>query len=603
MAASRRAYAYALSLVAGTLFLTPSSGLLLNRIGLPLTPALLATLALVFGAYGVVALWLDDTHLGLLIAVLVLTTVAANVPLGSLPPGVAIGPNLYIVDIPLLIGVALTLPTWRREHLSVAHGFLAAYVVWAFLLVGIAPGPRPDVMFWYAIHVARIALVFAFVSRGVTDDRLTARTALGVVVLTAVGHGVVASVQVFTGPIGGLTVLGVNPRVIATLPLGPLGSIPTGPYVGGFTGGAPFSMLLTIIIPIVAATFFLDRVPRIVAVGAVAWLAFLVQLTAWDSARGALLVALGSVLALLGWWATGVLWDRTRRIDRVLVNSWLVRRWTYPVGGAVILATICQLVHFGSNPTYHPVYLDPGLGQSFAQSTSVPGFNTRNLAIRLTQYVGGLDIFLQYPLTGFGGANFYYVALIYGPKAHMIHNLYIGVLAETGFVGAFLFFGALGYAARTVWLTADQTDDPLFIGLFAGIVGILALQFFQPQYLRTTAFVPVWALLGIGCGHYQRTRFGSLDDRWGRAWTISRLRFGTVSARVTRAVEAFPRWIHNTLHGSRLLSPVDESPRLLFRVGTRSVLVSAFVSAYRLSTLICVWRRIRRYCRESKLFE
>lgn len=603
MAASRRAYVYALSLVTGTLFFTPASGLLLNRLGLPLTPALLAMLALVFGAYGVVALWLDDTRLCLLVAVLVLTTVAANVPLGALPTGVAIGPNLYLVDIPLLIGVAITLPTWRREHLSVAHGFLVAHVVWSFLLVGLAPGPRPDVMFWYAIHVTRIALVFAFVSRGITDDWLTARTALGVVVLTAIAHGVVASVQVFTGPIGGLTVLGVNPRVITTLPLGPLGSIPTGPYVGGFTGGAPFSMLLTAVIPIVAATFFLDRVPRLVAVGAVAWLTFLIQLTAWDSARGALLVALGLVVALLGWWKTGVLWDRTRRVDRALVRSRLVTRWTYPVGGIVVLATSWQLLHLGANPTHQPFYLDPGLGQSFAQSTSIPGFNTRNLAIRLTQYVGGLDLFLQYPLTGFGGANFYYVALNYGPKAHMIHNLYIGVLAETGFVGAFLFFGALGYAVRAVWLTADRTNDPLFIGLFAGIVGILALQFFQPQYLRTTAFLPVWASLGIGCGYYQRIRLDSLDDRWGYAWTASRLRTGTVSARVTRTVAAVPHWIHRTLHDSRLLSPVEDGSQLLSRVATRSVWIAAFASAYRSSTLISVCRRLRRYCRESKLFE
>jgi hypothetical protein len=597
MTASRRVRAYALFLVVGTLFVTPISGLLLARLGVPLTPALLVTLVLVFGAYGVTVLWLDDTYLGLLIAVLVLTTVAANVPLGPLPTGVAVGPNLYLVDIPLLLGFAITLPTWRRTQFSVAHGFLAAYVVWVFLLVVLAPGPRPDVMFWYAIHVTRIVLVFTLVSRGVTDDWLTARAALGVVVLTAIAHGIVASVQVVTGPIGGLTVLGVTPRVVATLSLGPLGDIPTGSYVGGFTGGAPFSMLLTMVIPIVAATFVLQHVPRVVAVGGALWLAFLVQLTAWDSARGALLVSLGMVVALLGWRATGVLWDRTDRIDRALVRSWIVTRWPLPVGGGILLAAVWQLVHTGSNPTHQPVYLDPQLGQAFAQSASVPGFNTRNLAIRLTQYVGGLDTFLQYPLTGLGGANFYYISLNYGPKAHMIHNFYVGVLAETGLVGAVLVIGAIAYAIRAVWLTASRTDDPLFLGLFAGVIGALALQFFQPQYLRTTAFLPVWAMLGIGCGYLQRILPDRSGDRWGRAWIASHLRTDIVSARLTGRVASAPRLLHIAL------ASVVTGLRLVSHIGMRSVFASTLTSVWQSSRLIEVWRRFRHYCRESKFLE
>jgi hypothetical protein len=530
-------------------------------------------------------------------------TVAANVPLGSLPEGITIGPTVYVVDLLLVILVAITLPTWRREHFNLAHGLLALYLVWSFLLVVVAPGPRPDVMFWYAIHFARFALVFAVVTRGIVDDWVTARGALGVVVLTAVGHALVASVQVITGPIGGLSVLGMNPRIVAEFSLGPLGSLPSGPYVGGFTGGSPFAVILTITIPIVLAAIFYDRVPRLVALGTCVWLVLILQLTAWDSARGALIVSLILFVPLFGWWKTGVLWERANRVRTAVHRSLLASHWRLVVGSVLAVATAWQLLRFRQNPTHQPFYLNSELGQGLAHSVTIPGFNTQNLSIRIYQYVGGLDTFLQYPLTGLGGANYNYIALNYGPRSNMLHNLYIAILSETGLVGALLFFGAMGYAIVSIWLAGAHDNDPLFLGLLIGIIGMLALQFFQPQYLRVTSFVPVWALLAIGCGRYQRFRSDDTLDRWACAWRESRIRVSTETSQLTCAVAFLPQMAYANFRTSQVISSLALFTSQLLSTTAGSTLVSTLESACGSSRLLNTMVRLRRYCRASKIFE
>lgn len=599
--AERRTYSYAGYLTLGTLFVTPVAGLALDRLGVPLTPALLGVLALVFAAYGFAILRTGDVRPGLLVSVLVLMTVGANIPLGQLPQGVTVGPNLYVVDLPLLVLFAVTLSSWRREHFTAAHSLLALYLVWSFLLVAVAPGPRPDVMLWYAVHVARYVLVFAVVTRGILDDWLTGHEALGTVVLAVTGHAGVASVQAITGPVEGLTVLGMNTRIVAEFPLGPFGSLPTGPYVGGFTGGAPFAVLLSILIPVVLGTAFVAGVPRLIAVGGVVWLAFLLQLTAWDAARGALLVSLMLSFLIFGWWKTGILRARIERFLAVTRGSWLAGRWPRLVGFGIAVATLGQLIQWRGRHSYGPAYLDPELGQAFAQSVEIPGFSTQNLAIRLYQYVGGIDVFLQTPLTGLGGANFYYTASNYAPTAHMIHNLFVGILAETGFVGALLFFGALGYVILTVWRLADRDDDPIFYGLLAGIGGMLALQFFQPQYLRAMSFVPVWAIFGIACGHYRLHRNLPNDDLWMRTWHESRMWTALSTAQVSQSLDVLPHRIRAGLHGSFIFSPIVAVSSQWFRIVSSSRVISAGIRVTRSSAIAMAWHRFRNYCANSYL--
>jgi hypothetical protein len=587
--------------IVGTLFVTPLVGLGLARLGVPLTPALLGVLGLVFGAYGLLVLQTGDVERGLLVAVLVLSTVGANVPFGALPDGVAVGPNVYLVDLPLLALALITLTTWRREHVTAAQGLLGLYFVWTIFVVALAPNPRPDVTAWYAIHVARYALAFALVTRGTVEGWLSAGEALGIVVATTVGHAVVASAQTLFGTVSGLTVLGMNTRIVASFPLGPLGSIPSGPYVGGFTGGAPFAVHLTILIPVVLAALFHDRVPRVVALVGAGWFAFLLQLTAWDAARGALLVSLGLVGLVFGWRWTDVLADRGKWVASTIRRSALVRQWQPLVGLSVVGAALWQILGPNAGEGHRPTYLPPRLGQGAARSVDLPGFNTENLAIRIYQYVGGTDTFLQYPLTGLGGANYNYVALSYAPKANMIHNLYIGIFAETGLVGGVLFFGAMGYALRTVWLTAIKNDDPVYVGLLAGLGGMLALQFFQPQYLRATSFVPLWTLLGIACGRYRR-QWSVKPDRWSRVWNESRVVSGVSSARVLNGLAVFPTLVHAALGSSRVLYPVTAARVRMLGAVESSATGEWLRTTVESSLIQTAWRRLRATCADSWLF-
>jgi O-antigen ligase len=237
----------------------------------------------------------------------------------------------------------------------------------------------------------------------------------------------------------------------------------------------------------------------------------------------------------------------------------------------LISAAAWQLTHLGANPDHQPMYLSPQFGQSFAQSLNIPGFSTRNLAIRLSQYVGGTDIFLQYPLTGFGGANYTYVALNYAPQANMIHNLYIGVFAETGFVGGVLFFGAMVLSLRGVWLTASRDDSPLWLGYLIGFVGFFALQMFQPQYLRPVTMVSVFGLLGIGYGTHLRNR-SQRGNTWTTVWNRSSVQRAMTTAYVTQTIAKLPdmsrvvlrvAWMNSRIR--QVLPAVEDIVRVLLK--------------------------------------
>ncbi|WP_167551921.1 O-antigen ligase family protein [Halorubrum tropicale] len=506
----------------------------MSTVGVPLTLALLSGLFAVVGVYGSIAISNDDTHSALTVAILVLMTVGANVPLGPQPDGVTIGSIIFVVDGALIILGAISLRSWRRQEIGREHIFFLFYVTWVTVLIVAAPGPRSDVMVWYSVHVARYVAAFIVIARSVSSGWIEASKALGVVILTILGHAIVATFQAITGPIEGLTVLGFNTRVVATF-----GPLPTGPYIGGFTGGSAFASLVIIAIPVVFSYIFSDRVPRIFSLVGTVWLAFILQLTAWDAARGALLVSLYTCLAVFGWWYTDVIWSRGDAISDVWNQSRLRIQLISVISLIITAATVWQYTRFNSNVEYDPVFLDPELGQATIQSINIPGFSTENLGIRIHQYVGGIDIFLQYPLTGLGGANYNYIALAYADKQNMIHNMYIGVLAETGIVGAILLFGGIMIVLLRVWTIAKTEDSPVWLGLLVGLIGFFSLQLLQPQYLRPVTMTSVFGILGIITGKYLRDNPPD-DDIWADAWTHSQLISAINHSTSLKIIESIP---------------------------------------------------------------
>jgi len=523
-------YFYALILVIGILFITPILGLGIAALGAPIVPVLLGLLTLILTTFGIYILHSGDVYRGLLVMILVLGTMRANFPFGAFPGGTLdVGPHILLVDGALLLFLAITASSWSRKHFTKPTTLLLVFVVWCVALTLLAPGPRQDVMGWYAVHVGRYALLGLVVIRGVIDNHLTGREALGVIGIAATGQAMVATGQIVTGPINPLSVLGSNLQIVASI-----GSIPTGPYVGGFMGGAPLAVLLTLLWPAVIGIGVARERLRIPVLLVVVWWAVLLQFTAWDAVRGALLVALGFAFVLFGWWATGILWSRGQMLSQLRRTIGGPKVQVMLAAALVGLAASIQLFVSSGGPI-QPRYLGPETGQAWAKTVDIPGFSTKNLAIRIYQYVAGIDVFLQYPLTGVGGANFPFVAEAYG-RAITMHNLYIGTLAETGIVGAILLFGALWVAARRLWWLAEKTDDSIMIGLLAGLGGVFAMQFFQPQYLRIVSMMSLWMVLGAVVGEVRRQR-GAPDDYWQRAWNNSVLTAATRSARITNVGE------------------------------------------------------------------
>lgn len=545
MNGTRRTYTYAVGLIVGTLFFTPVFGLGVSAVGAPLTLSLLSGLFAVVGIYGSIAISNDDTYTALAVGILILMTVGANVPLGPQPVGVSVGPSLFIVDGAIIILGAISLRSWRRQEIGMEHVFFFVYVTWTIILIAVAPGPRSDVMIWYSVHVARYVAAFIIVARSVSSGWVKASDALGVVVLAILGHAIVASFQVITGPIEGLTVLGFNPRIVATF-----GPFPAGPYIGGFTGGSPFAPLLIISISVVFSYVFSDRIPRLFVLVGTVWLAVILQFTAWDAARGALLVSLCAGLAVFGWWHTDVLWSRADVISGIWKQSRLRLHLMSVMSLAIAAAIAWQYTQFNTDLEYGSVFLDPELGQEAVQSINTPVFSTENLGIRIHQYVGGIDTFLQYPFTGLGGANYNYIALAYADKQNMIHNMYVGVLAETGIVGTILLFGGIVIVLLRLWTIAKTEDDPVWLGLLVGLVGFFSLQLLQPQYLRPVTMTSVFGILGIITGKYLSGR-PSDDDIWADVWTHSRLTSALHNSTFLKTIESVPMRLNRVTESVR----------------------------------------------------
>ena len=67
---------------------------------------------------------------------------------------------------------------------------------------------------------------------------------------------------------------------------------------------------------------------------------------------------------------------------------------------------------------------------------------------RLAADAASLQMFLQHPLLGVGYGNWRFIFSDYAPGLELLsfaHNLYLGILSETGLVGFLLFFVPLGY--------------------------------------------------------------------------------------------------------------------------------------------------------------
>ncbi|MCO8246710.1 MULTISPECIES: O-antigen ligase family protein [unclassified Haladaptatus] len=147
------------------------------------------------------------------------------------------------------------------------------------------------------------------------------------------------------------------------------------------------------------------------------------------------------------------------------------------------------------------------------KKVSIPFFSTANLGTRFQQYGVAFDVFADHPIFGIGGINFVHIAEDYGlpvPNGYshprLIHNTYFALLTETGLVGFSLYMGALICIGYYGWklLNMNSTDPLLISGVLAGLVGIAAFGFWNPQIYNMKITFIFWILGGAIFGEYQK---------------------------------------------------------------------------------------------------
>ena len=121
-------------LVVGLYFAVPTLAGVGRLVGVPILISLLAGLAAVGGLYGLFIVAVGRFRLGVFIALLVLSTTAANLPLtataGNYPGN--LGPQLWLVQVPLVVLVGLyVLESIDTSTRSVSEGFSLTHAEYA----------------------------------------------------------------------------------------------------------------------------------------------------------------------------------------------------------------------------------------------------------------------------------------------------------------------------------------------------------------------------------------------------------------------------------------------------------------------------------------
>lgn len=546
---ARDATVLAGALVTGVLFFVPVAARLLRTRGVATEAAVAVPLVAVCMTYGLLVYRRDRLPLGLFVAFAVFVTVwAPEFPWGPTSGSFAWATTQNRLASVALVGL-LVVYTWHgwkpREYFSRAHLALGGFVVWTFLSAPFVAGPYPRLAFEFGLYVLQAWAAFVVVSWLAESGRLSLPTAAVTLVAVVVGHAVIGLVEFIKGFSFGLSGAIDGVAVVGQLSLGPLGTYPVGPYVNGFVGSSALGSLLAMVAPLLCVFALRTNGLRRLA-WATLWLlcAFVLRITGWDTARGAFLLgtavvgtglvwryrvergatidpirtvftsltaALGVVVALLPSSATGGT-PRFEPIGLIVDPSSWPPLVTDSVGAVVGVARATNATAGATNTSagYGPMYLSPDDVASIVSSLSVPLFDLSSLDIRLQQVVAGIDLFLQYPAFGIGGANFYYVSEAFGLPKLWLHTVYAALLAETGLLGALCYVLALGFViaagGRFLATGADYWSDDwlLALGLVAALYAHLGTMLLQPVHMRSQLLLPFWTLCGLLVGTERR---------------------------------------------------------------------------------------------------
>ncbi|UTF54880.1 O-antigen ligase family protein [Natronosalvus rutilus] len=504
--------------------------------------------------YGVVCAYYKEIISGSYAGMLVFLTISMNVPLGDSKYHLAgIGPNIWLVHIPIIILVTYGLVSEDSIQIGRPQKLFALFIVWAGLGAILAPGPRPDMTILFVIFAMTALLISIIVMTAIASGKVSITSTLTTLCIAVIAHVFLGIIQFLNrGPIG-VPYLGEGAGApAAEVSLGPIGAFYTGPFVNGLTFGGPLAVLLTLTIPIVLV-FALqkDGKERIGLLLVVCLMLFVHRMSGWDAARGGLLVALSVLLISAG----GIQWKKIRELKTVgkgaittigmflilfIPSSGFGQTVRVPnvssteseteadsdtgsqteggsSGSEASSDTGSQTADGANTPGIEgEKYLDVADFMVHLDGLNIPLFDATNLGIRVHQYVLGLDLALQYPITGIGAANFYFVSEDIGLRtSYHLHNWYIQLLAETGVIGFSLYSGALLLIfVGTIQAILDETDEKralIIIATLAGTVGVLSQLMFQPQMMKMPSMFSFWAVMGVLAAY-----IGITNDDLGR---------------------------------------------------------------------------------------
>jgi hypothetical protein len=561
----REALLLAAVLVVGLAFVTP---ILAVVVGLPT----LVGVALTGLIYGTLVLVFRRVLVGSLVGFIVTSTFAANVPLAGRSYTAEVvghlGPEVWLAQIPLALALVLVFATGPREILAGATRvdlLFTMFVGWTVVAAVFGATARVDVALWFSWFMLNGLATFALLRHVVWTGVLSFRSVTEVLMVAVCAHATVGFAQLANSETFGLSFLGAGPpAVVATLSFGPFGDLPIGTFISGFTG---MSFLLASFIvltapALIALTLRVSGWRRWVLVGTTLMLIAVLRVTGTDAGRGAFVVGIVSFVGVLIVLHRRELYslsaqngNGTRALRNIIPIVFALLTGIialfYPSSGSGNESSISNL-NVGSGSAggsagstgggagstgggagstgggagstgggagstgggAGSASPEPGIVESTLRELSIPFFDIAALGIRLQQYVIGLDLFIQYPIFGIGGANFAYVATEYGlPREMELHNIYIALLAETGLPGFVLYVTALlmvlWYGWQTIMTERTEHGRLLLVGILSGMVGYLAFGFWDHlQLTKITTFLSFWILAGAVVGEYQRGSSG-----------------------------------------------------------------------------------------------
>jgi hypothetical protein len=544
---------FAAVLLVGLVGIVPAFTLLVRWNDIPIPRPALLGVAGVCGLYALFVLYSRQLIAGSAVGLLVLGTFAANVPLTNAYYPAGIGPAVwlfYFPLIPLLVWVARS--EWIEKTMTRTHFFFIALVSWSLLAAFFGAGPQLDVALAFAGYLTILCVVFTVMVAITYQELLDLRMVVLVLAGTAVAHATYAVAQLIHGRSFDISTLGEAARYSSTtITVGPF-TAHIGVFLTGFTGGASqlINLILLTATPLLCFAFLGDarRRWRVLAAGISAALFILVRLTVKDAARGAVLLTLMVVTLLVVWFhrehiaATLLRAERTTRSRVSHTASRLGAVIGLCIGGLAQFyptSDIGQGVVVKSSSTNTTATsdsvtaaTDTALGMAHGpyqpsqlmvtvltriEGLHVPLVNMSTLGVRLRQYLAVLDVSLLHPVFGLGGGNFGYIALAYGLRSarrttvtvgNAIHNMYLVILAGTGWPGLLLFLALCVSIAAVCQQLIVQPPDGLPrwvpVGVACGLFGYAAYMFWNVTFLTPAGVVPAVALGGALVGSYVR---------------------------------------------------------------------------------------------------